>query len=360
MVNGVSEKGFSVNQKVKIGNFPGGTSEKNLEKVDDIIKELPGDLIVHVWTNDLTNNVNLLTNVKKIFNKISKESPSTSIAFSSIINRKDKTNIQKTLTDTNARLKNFYMQKGISFFDNSSIKEFHLGKRKLHLNKKGNSAFAKNLLHHINRTDWSFIPYDLVTVNDCLSDTLEKAKSGTNSSLQTIRKDNLNKLIFAHLNINSIRNKFDSLADIIKDNIDILMISETKVDDSFPDGQFFLDGFGTPFRLDRNRNGGGIMLFIRNDIPAKVVSTDDRPIESFYVELNFRKKKWLLNCSYNPKHSSIESHLDSLSKSIDSLSSRYDNFALLSGFNFLHGRFSCENIWWKLQITKSYKRANMF
>ena len=99
------------------------------------------------------------------------------------------------------------------------------------------------------------------------------------------------------MNINSIQNKFDSLADIIKDIIDILMISETKVDDSFPDDQFFLDGFGTPFRLDQNRNGGGIMLFIRNDIPAKVVSTDDRSIESFYVELNFQKKKWLLHCS---------------------------------------------------------------
>ena len=45
------------------------------------------------------------------------------------------------------------MQKGISFIDNSGIKEFHLGKMKLHLNKKGNSAFTKNLLHHINRTD---------------------------------------------------------------------------------------------------------------------------------------------------------------------------------------------------------------
>ena len=53
--------------------------------------------------------------------------------------------------------------------------------------------------------------------------TVEKAKSGTNSSLQTIRKDNLNKLIFPHLNINSIRNTLDFLADIIKDNIDILM-----------------------------------------------------------------------------------------------------------------------------------------
>ena len=62
--------------------------------------------------------------------------------------------------------------------------------------------------------------------------------------MQTIRKDNLSKLIFARLNINSIRNKFDFLADVIKDNIDInidniLMISETKVDHSFPDGQFF-------------------------------------------------------------------------------------------------------------------------
>ena len=75
--------------------------------------------------------------------------------------------------------------------------------------------------------------------------------------------------------MNSVQNKFDYLADIIKGNIDILMISETKVDDSFQDDQFFLDDFGTPFRLDQSRNGGGNMLLNRYDIPAKVVSTDD-------------------------------------------------------------------------------------
>ena len=53
--------------------------------------------------------------------------------------------------------------------------------------------------------------------------------------IQTIREDNLNKLIFAQLNIKSIRNKFGSLADMMKDNIDILMMSESKVDDSFLD-----------------------------------------------------------------------------------------------------------------------------
>ena len=47
MVYGISEKGLSVNHKVKIVHFPSGTSEKILEKLDDIIKEKPGDLIVH-------------------------------------------------------------------------------------------------------------------------------------------------------------------------------------------------------------------------------------------------------------------------------------------------------------------------
>ena len=65
-----------------------------------------------------------------------------------------------------------------------------------------------------------------------------------NSRLQTIRKDNFSKLIFARLNINSIRNKFDSLVDVIEDDINInivniLVLSETKVDHSYPDGQVF-------------------------------------------------------------------------------------------------------------------------
>ena len=79
-------------------------------------------------------------------------------------------------------------------------------------------------------------------------------------------------------------------ADIVKDNIDILLISESKLDDSFPDNQFLIEGFGKPFRLDQNRNSGGIMLFIRSDIP-EVISANKNPFESFYAELNFRKKK---------------------------------------------------------------------
>ena len=111
------------------------------------------------------------------------------------------------------------------------------------------------------------------------------------------------------------------------------MISESKLDNFVPDGQFSSNSFGTPFRLDRDRNSGGVMLFFRNDIRAKPISTDEKPIESFYVKLNFRKKKWLWNCSYNPKHNSIELHLHCFSKSIDLLPSKYDNVIFLGDFN---------------------------
>ena len=70
--------------------------------------------------------------------------------------------------------------------------------------------------------------------NNCLSITPEKTNSDVYSNLENIRKNDSKQIIIAHLNINSIRNKFDILADIVTDNINILMISESKLDDSFP------------------------------------------------------------------------------------------------------------------------------
>ena len=59
-----------------------------------------------------------------------------------------------------------------------------------------------------------------------------------------------------------MRNKFKSLSTQVKGNIDVLMVSETKIDDTFPVGKFVIDGFSTPYRLDRDSNGGGIMLYV--------------------------------------------------------------------------------------------------
>ena len=50
--------------------------------------------------------------------------------------------------------------------------------------------------------------------------------------------------------------------------VDVLVVTETKLDDTFLTSQFLVTGFSVPYRLDRNRNGGGIMIFIRGDIPS--------------------------------------------------------------------------------------------
>ena len=81
------------------------------------------------------------------------------------------------------------------------------------------------------------------------------------------------------------------------------MISETKLDESFPVGQFLIDGYSIPFRFDRNGNGDGTLLDIREDIPSKLLSIYQN-IEEFSVEINFHgNKKWLLAVHIIPRKS---------------------------------------------------------
>lgn len=71
----------------------------------------------------------------------------------------------------------------------------------------------------------------------------------------------------------SLRNTFDFIAEQIKVNIDLLMVSETKLDESL----FKISGFSTTFRLNRSCNGGGIVLFIRKYVPPKLISSKNPP-----------------------------------------------------------------------------------
>ena len=72
-------------------------------------------------------------------------------------------------------------------------------------------------------------------------------------------------------------------------------------------------------------------MYIREDIPSKIIESK-KNIEGFFVELNLRRKKWLLCCSYNPKYFQI-THLKEIGKVLDILSSNYENILLLGDFN---------------------------
>ena len=156
---------------------------------------------------------------------------------------------------------------------------------------------------------------------------------------QTMLKDleikNHKGIIIAYLNINSIRNKFELLKCIISDNIDILTIAETKLDSNFTTNQFLLEGFRTPFRYDRNSNGGGILVYVREGVPAKEIKTYNFPdnIECGFVEINLKNKKWLLANVYRPPSQNGRYFFEEIGKSLDAYGTRYENFILMGDFN---------------------------
>ena len=73
------------------------------------------------------------------------------------------------------------------------------------------------------------------------------------------------------------------------------MISETKLDESFPVSQFLIPGFENPFCLDWS-SVGGIMLYIREGSPFKLFKSSGllANTEVFLVDVKINKKKWLL------------------------------------------------------------------
>ena len=83
---------------------------------------------------------------------------------------------------------------------------------------------------------------------------------------------------------------------IIQGNVDILVVTETKLDSSFPNYQFLIEGFSQPYRMDRNRNSGGVLIYVREDIPSKELKKHIFPddIEGIFIEVNLRKIKWLM------------------------------------------------------------------
>ena len=94
------------------------------------------------------------------------------------------------------------------------------------------------------------------------------------------------KLIIGNFNVNSIRNEFKILKPMLPEVLEVLMTTKTKLDDSFSEQQFHIEGVNIPFRLDRNRNGRGL-LYIRNDINAVLLRSYVFPnkIEAFSIEI---------------------------------------------------------------------------
>ena len=168
--------------------------------------------------------------------------------------------------------------------------------------RENNSACAFSPIpcksHNISCFSCSSNPNGLSSYfQDDLNISNEQRNVDTNSldldpylSLKNIRSTNIYHLIISQLNINSLKSKFLCIINLIK-HIDILVWTETKLDESYPKSQFLIEGYSPTFWQDRNLNGGGVMIYIREDIPCKVLYKHNAPdnFEGIFLELKLRE-----------------------------------------------------------------------
>ena len=139
-------------------------------------------------------------------------------------------------------------------------------------------------LHHI--PDLNGLSND----KSCLLDIMENSPKDILMNLSTQKESGI---IIAHLNVNSMNNKFEGLKFLVQDNIDILVLSETKLDDTYTTNQFRIEGFSSPFRADRNAHGGGLLIYVRDNIPSKILHNHSLPdnVEAIFIEFEFKKRQ---------------------------------------------------------------------
>merc|ERR1712080_11517 len=150
MLSGLNEKGMSKNNNVKKRNHGPCTSEDIMKRVESTIRRNPEVIIFHVGTNDIISEVDTISNMENVIRCVRRKLPDTKIAISSVIARKDKSNIEKDVSRVNYLLYAICLDYSLDYISNENIEESSLGSKKVFLNKKGNSFLAVNYMKYLD------------------------------------------------------------------------------------------------------------------------------------------------------------------------------------------------------------------
>ncbi|XP_069140974.1 uncharacterized protein [Argopecten irradians] len=163
----------------------------------------------------------------------------------------------------------------------------------------------------------------------------EHTDRNSSYDLKKVRETCKKNIVVCYLNINSFRNKSSEICSILYEGLcDILFIGESKLDDTFRQSCFDVPGYRC-FRRDRNAHGGGLMAYVRADLPSRRRNDLElRDVESIVIECSIQKRKWAFIGTYKPPSMHDNDFMNDAVLSIDRVSTKYDNFMILGDLNF--------------------------
>ena len=143
--------------------------------------------------------------------------------------------------------------------------------------------------------------------------------------------------MIGYLNINHFENKVINFREIChKAPINIICVDETKLDSSYPDSQFHIDGYQfPPFRRDRNKCGGGKIVYVREGFIAKrLANLEENTTETICIEVTILKRKRCTIFVYRPPHlNNKKVFFSELTTSLNQATNKYDNIIVMGDLN---------------------------
>ena len=128
----------------------------------------------------------------------------------------------------------------------------------------------------------------------------------TESTIVDVRQINPSEAFIMHLNINSLQNKFEKLKTLNQAlQAHILVISETKIDSSYPNSQFALSGYHM-YRKDRVKGGGGIITYVSSSVPSRklTLAKSYKTLEAIAIEVRIGRRYIVCLAVYRPSKQS--------------------------------------------------------
>ena len=149
-----------------------------------------------------------------------------------------------------------------------------------------------------------------------------------------IKSEHPQNLFFGQLNVNSIRNKFDPVQEIIQNTFDTFLACETKMYSSFPNQQFCISEYRI-FRKDRNAHGGWLLFYVNQDLNCKVLNKypTRQDLEILVLESKLSKTNRLVIGTYKPPSLSDIAFRSEICNILTFYRSTHDNILLMGDFN---------------------------
>ena len=240
---------FDREEKVVGKRFSGSTTEDMKTYIQHPLKCNADRVIIHVGTNGLRSSQDPETIAKNIID-IAKSSMTNKneILVSSIVPRRD--NLTGKDRQVNNILKKLCVGNNFAYVNHDHIQpRQHCNYGGVHLNNTADSKIlTENFILTLSRQTWQGIIRD----NDALIGNVSETESSSGTTkylpddslevkviisfpfLKKIRSKHPKNLFFGQLNVNSMRNKFESVQEIIQNTFEVFVICETKIDSSFP------------------------------------------------------------------------------------------------------------------------------